>query len=54
MSERRDAETAISVLNGAELHGRAMNVNEARPKNDGRARPAARRSGGGDRYRSRW
>jgi cold-inducible RNA-binding protein len=32
MTERRDAETAISQLNGAELNGRAMNVNEARPK----------------------
>lgn len=32
MTEKRDAETAIAQLNGAELHGRAMNVNEARPK----------------------
>jgi len=32
MTERRDAETAISQLNGAELNGRALNVNEARPK----------------------
>jgi RNA recognition motif-containing protein len=32
MTERRDAETAIAKLNGAELNGRAMNVNEARPK----------------------
>ena len=55
MSERRDAETAISALNGAELHGRAMNVNEARPKTEGGGRPAARRSGGGGGgYRSRW
>ena len=35
MTERRDAETAISVLNGTELNGRAMNVNEARPKPEG-------------------
>jgi cold-inducible RNA-binding protein len=35
MTERRDAETAISKLNGAELNGRAMNVNEARPKPTG-------------------
>src|SRR5579883_1819041 len=35
MTERRDAETAISVLNGSELNGRAMNVNEARPKPEG-------------------
>lgn len=35
MTERRDAETAISQLNGAELNGRSMNVNEARPKPTG-------------------
>jgi RNA recognition motif-containing protein len=35
MTERRDAETAISQLNGAELNGRTMNVNEARPKPQG-------------------
>jgi len=35
MTERRDAETAISQLNGTELNGRAMNVNEARPKPTG-------------------
>jgi len=35
MTERRDAETAITKLNGAELNGRAMNVNEARPKPTG-------------------
>ena len=32
MTERRDAETAIAQLNGAEMNGRALNVNEARPK----------------------
>ncbi len=37
MTERRDAETAITKLNGAELNGRAMNVNEARPKPTGGA-----------------
>lgn len=44
MTERRDAENAIAVLNGAELHGRAMNVNEARPK------PQSGGSGGGRGY----
>ena len=55
MAERRDAETAISVLNGTELNGRAMNVNEARPKTENRGRSGGggdRRSGGGSR--SRW
>ena len=32
MIDRRDAETAIAQLNGVEMHGRALNVNEARPK----------------------
>jgi RNA recognition motif-containing protein len=32
MSDSEAAQTAIAHLNGAELHGRAMNVNEARPK----------------------
>src|SRR5436305_11757011 len=35
MTERRDAENAIASLNGAQLNGRAMNVNEARPKPQG-------------------
>lgn len=32
MTERRDAENAIAQLNGTQLNGRALNVNEARPK----------------------
>lgn len=48
MTERRDAENAISVLNGAELNGRAMTVNEARPKAQG-----GNSGGYGDRGRSR-
>jgi RNA recognition motif-containing protein len=35
MSDRTSAEAAISQLNGAELNGRSMNVNEARPKTEG-------------------
>ena len=45
MAEARDAETAISVLNGSELNGRAMNVNEARPKPQGGS--GGGRNGGG-------
>lgn len=37
MTEKRDADTAIAQLNGAELNGRALNVNEARPKPQGGA-----------------
>ena len=42
MSNRGEAETAMSRLNGSDLHGRTLNVNEARPKSD-----APRGAGGG-------
>ena len=48
MTERRDAETAISQLNGADLNGRTMNVNEARPKPEG-GRPGGGGGFGGNR-----
>lgn len=41
MDDRAQAEAAISALNGAQLRGRTLIVNEARPRED---RP---RSGGG-------
>ena len=49
MTEARDAQTAISSLNGADLNGRAMNVNEARPKTEGGGgnRGGFSRNGGG-------
>ncbi len=43
MTDRGAAETAISRLNGVELNGRAMNVNEARPKPQGRSGHGLRR-----------
>ena len=39
MANSADAEKAISALNGSEMNGRALNVNEARPREQ--------RSGGG-------
>lgn len=58
MTERRDAETAISQLNGAELNGRTLNVNEARPKTNnggfGGGRGGSQRGRGGYDRGSRW
>jgi RNA recognition motif-containing protein len=47
MTEERDAETAISQLNGAELNGRAMNVSQARPKPAGGSGFGGGRGGSG-------
>jgi|SRR5881227_1816428 cold-inducible RNA-binding protein len=47
MTERRDAENAIASLNGADLNGRAMNVNEARPKPQGSGFGGGASRGGG-------
>ena len=59
MSDAGAAQTAISQLNGAELNGRAMNVNEARPKpagggggGFGGGRGGSGGGGGGGRGRS--
>jgi RNA recognition motif-containing protein len=38
MSNSSEAQAAISGLNGKDLGGRALNVNEARPKTDGGGR----------------
>jgi len=48
MSDNAGAERAISELNGRELDGRALNVNEARPKTDRGS------GGGGGRQNNRW
>jgi cold-inducible RNA-binding protein len=50
MTDSAEAEKAIAALNGKELGGRALNINEARPKTD-RGGPAPRggRPGGGIR-----
>ncbi|MFZ0593804.1 MAG: RNA-binding protein [Bryobacteraceae bacterium] len=58
MTEQQAAMTAIAQLNGTDLHGRTLNVNEARPKPAGKTGNGGRRahSGGGGRGRggSRW
>ncbi|MBK9171251.1 MAG: RNA-binding protein [Bryobacterales bacterium] len=48
MTNAADAERAISALNGRELNGRAMNVNEARPREErGGGGGGGRGAGGG-------
>ncbi len=49
MTERRDAESAITKLNGTDLNGRTMNVNEARPKPTGGGGGGYGGGGGGGR-----
>jgi RNA recognition motif-containing protein len=45
MTNEAEAERAIAALNGTDMSGRALNVNEARPKTDRGPRPG----GGGGR-----
>jgi len=47
MTDRQEAENAIAQLNGAQLNGRAMNVNEARPKPAGGGGRGGYERGGG-------
>lgn len=61
MPDATAAQNAINALNGAELRGRTMNVNEARPKPAGggfggpkRGGFGGRESGGRGRGNSRW
>ena len=53
MSVDGDAERAIAALNGQELDGRALNVNEARPKSTG-VGYRGRSGGGTQRMNNRW
>jgi RNA recognition motif-containing protein len=59
MSDRQAAANAIAGLNGAEMSGRALNVNEARPKPEGGrggfgGGRGGNRGGGGGGGRQRW
>lgn len=68
MTNASEAQSAIDALNGAELNGRAMNVNEARPKpqggggggfnrrpgGGGGGRPGGGGGGGNRRREPRW
>jgi cold-inducible RNA-binding protein len=51
MADDSAAMKAITGINGTDLEGRTLNVNEARPKTD---RPAGGGGGGGGFGRKRW
>jgi RNA recognition motif-containing protein len=50
MPEKAEAEAGIKALNGKELKGRPMKVNEAKPKTEGGNRERDRFGGGGNRW----
>jgi cold-inducible RNA-binding protein len=52
MPNDAEAANAIAGLNGKEIGGRNLNVNEARPKTDGGHRSSGSKGYGGDRGRS--
>jgi cold-inducible RNA-binding protein len=56
MESDENASTAINALNGTELDGRTLTVNEARPRTDRPRRRGGERGGdrGGDRGGRRW
>jgi RNA recognition motif-containing protein len=54
MSVDAEADRAIAALNGRELDGRALNVNEARPKEDRGGGGHRRSGGGGSGQNNRW
>ena len=61
MSVDAEGNRAIDALNGTELNGRALNINEARPKEDrggggggGGHRRSGGGGGGGGRQNNRW
>jgi cold-inducible RNA-binding protein len=55
MSNNAEGDAAINALNGYQLDGRALNVNEARPKEDrGGGGGGYNRGGGGGGGKKRW
>jgi RNA recognition motif-containing protein len=50
MSDEAQAQSAIDGLNGKDLKGRALNVNQARPRSEGRRGSKQRRGGGRRSY----
>ena len=56
MPDAAQAQAAITAINGTEVNGRTLNVNEARPKTGGGGRGGGGRGGRGGRGggRNRW
>jgi cold-inducible RNA-binding protein len=56
MGNDGEGEKAIAALNGRDMDGRALNVNEARPKENRGGGGGGYRSngGGGGRFQNRW
>jgi RNA recognition motif-containing protein len=50
MSNDQEAQTAITALNGKDVNGRALTVNEARPREDRGSGGGRGGYGGGKRY----
>ncbi|MBN2081850.1 RNA-binding protein [bacterium] len=51
MPDNGEAQAAINAVNGSEMMGRTIKVNEARPREE---RPQRRMGGGGGGGRGRW
>ena len=54
MSKKEEAQKAIAGLSGTEVHGRTLNVNEARPRTERSGGYRDSRGGGGGGGRRSW
>jgi cold-inducible RNA-binding protein len=54
MANDGEGQNAIAALNGRDMDGRALNVNEARPKENRAGGGGSRGNGGGQRRNDRW
>ncbi len=54
MTDAAEADKAIAALNGTDQNGRALNVNEARPKTEGGGRGFGGGGGGAKRRKPSW
>jgi len=54
MGNDGEGEKAIAALNGRDMDGRALNVNEARPKENRGGGGGGYRSNGGGQRQNRW